>query len=544
MDDQIRRYNVERSCLRCHERKVRCDKASPCSKCVRLGIVCQYPGPRRVKRRPPKATVTEVVTRLEQLERSIATLGSSGPSQRDASPTTESRPLASKNNSALSIRRAPEGRPSHHGILVNDGSYIDEPLLSRVLEKEKELQSAIGSPSTDKTAPRKFPPLKVDGIITNPHLINMDLKALQPDQWQATMLWHTFVSRVDPVLKVIHLPTTVTRIFGAINRPESQKSDVHCLLFAIFFGATTARCSDEPENEQLRVDLRRYQQGLELAMHHSNFLDYPTLPSLQAMAIYLTCLRYNNSGRSGFTLRGLAIRAAQSIGLHRDGKHFKLNPLECELRRRLWWNLYTTDARMAEDHGITVAEQEFGADADLPTNIDDLNVSESSQEPPQPQSRWTEMSFSLIITEINKMWIPLMRATSETRGASAEQLIKELKTNLHERYLQYSDMDIPIQRQSVMVAQVLIGKAEVHTRQKILQMQGAASSSVDQAATAELLEMAVNALELGLEMYTDELLRGFRWLTSTYTQFHLLTYILWHLYEDEGVEDSSGAWGA
>lgn len=287
MNEGNRRYNVERSCLRCHERKVRCDKGSPCNKCVRLGVPCQYPGPMRVKRRAPKTTVTDVVTRLEQLERSIATLGSPGPSQQNVSSVAEAQSSASKDDSAHSLGMLTEGRPTHHGILVNGGSYIDEPLLSRVLEKEKGLQSAIGSPSTDDNARRKPPPLRVDGIITNPHIINMDIKALQPDQWQATMLWHTFVSRVDPVLKVLHLPTTVTRFFGAISRPESQKPDVHCLLFAILFGATTARCSDEPENEQLRADLRRYQQGLELAMHHSNFLDCPTLTSLQAMAIYL-----------------------------------------------------------------------------------------------------------------------------------------------------------------------------------------------------------------------------------------------------------------
>jgi hypothetical protein len=185
---------------------------------------------------------------------------------------------------------------------------------------------------------------------------------------------------------------------------------------------------------------------------------------------------------------------------------------------------------MAEDHGITVAEQEFGADTDFPSNIDDQNVTDNQLEPPQSQARWTEMSFSLIITEINKIWIPLARATSEARDSSeAEHLIKQLKTTLRDRYLQYADMDIPIQRQGAMVAQVLVAKAEVHMRQKILQMQGAVPSSVDQAATSELLRLAVNALELGLEMYTDELLRGFRWLTSTYTQFHLLTYILWHL---------------
>lgn len=554
MDDHIRRYNVERSCLRCHERKVRCDKGSPCNKCVRLGVTCQYPGPRRAKRRPPKTTVTDVVTRLEQLERSIATLANSPVSnQATQIHNAGSSNTTSSHNNLPPSHTTSTGQPTNHGFLVRGGGcYIDEPLLSRVLEKEKELQSALGSPSNEGNAPRKPPPLKVDGIITNPQLVNMELKSLQPDQWQATVLWHIFVTRVDPVLKVVHIPTTVTRVFGAISRPDSQGSDVHCLLFAIFFAATTARCSDEPANQQLRADLRRYQLGLELAMHHSSFLDSPTVTSLQALAIYLvssskshkstpqpnihkTCLRYTNSGRSGFTLRGLAIRAAQSIGLHRDGKHFKLNPLECELRRRLWWNLYSTDARMAEDHGLTVAEQEFGGDTDLPSNIDDQDVHEDLREPPLNQHRWTEMSFSLIIAEINKMWVPIARSTNDSPdGSQPENMLQQLKNALHERYLQYSDLDIPIQRQGVRVAQVLITKAEVHIRQKLLQSQGAAtttSSTTDTATTAtqDLLGMAVNALELGLEMHTDQMLRGFRWLASTYTQFHLLTYILWHL---------------
>lgn len=185
---------------------------------------------------------------------------------------------------------------------------------------------------------------------------------------------------------------------------------------------------------------------------------------------------------------------------------------------------------MAEDHGITVAEHEFGGDTDLPSNIDDQNVHDKLPGPPRNQHRWTEMSFTLIIAEINKMWVPIARSTNESPdGARAEQMLKQLKNTLHERYLQYSDMDIPIQRQGARVAQVLITKAEVHMRQKVLQLQGAASSSVDHDATQELLGMAVNALELGLEMYTDQMLHGFRWLTSTYTQFHLLTYILWHL---------------
>lgn len=179
---------------------------------------------------------------------------------------------------------------------------------------------------------------------------------------------------------------------------------------------------------------------------------------------------------------------------------------------------------MAEDHGITVSEQDFGADTELPTNLDDQNLTETQTTPAQPLPRWTEMTFSLIISEINSMWVPIARASSH-----AEPLMTELKTRLHDRYLRHADMDIPIQRQGVMLAQVLLSKLEVHMRQKALQRRSAADTDPNPEAASSLLAMACHALELGLEMYSDDLLRGTRWLTSTYTQFHLLTYILWHL---------------
>lgn len=181
---------------------------------------------------------------------------------------------------------------------------------------------------------------------------------------------------------------------------------------------------------------------------------------------------------------------------------------------------------MAEDHGITVPELDCGADTELPTNVDDQNLTETQTIPAQPLPRWTEMSFILILSEIKSMWVPIIRA-----GSQSESLFTELKTRLHDRYLQHADMNIPIQRQGVMVAQVLTSKLEVHIRQKALHCRSSADVDADpnpEAASA-LFALACHALELGLDMYSDDLLRGTRWLTSTYTQFHLLTYILWRL---------------
>lgn len=296
--DNPRRYNVERSCLRCHERKIRCDKKSPCTRCVRQGVACQYPGPSRVKRQPPKKNMTDVAARLEQLERSITALVCERSNQAPTSQTN-SNPYENNHdtppagalatpNSASPVTSTSAEKPrfqGFRGFLGKDGRYINEPLLSRVLEKEQELQSAIGSPS-DTSSPRRLPILKAEGIIANPLLMQLDSKELYPNRWQATVLWQTFLSRVDPLVKVIHVPSVQSRIFAAINRPESVQADIRALLFAIYFAATTTLLSDDIRNESLVADLQRFKQGLEISLYHAEFLDAPTITSLQAMIIY------------------------------------------------------------------------------------------------------------------------------------------------------------------------------------------------------------------------------------------------------------------
>ncbi|OQE12736.1 hypothetical protein PENFLA_c064G08234 [Penicillium flavigenum] len=511
-----RRYNVERSCLRCHAHKIKCDKNSPCSKCMRLNITCQYPGPSRIKRQSPKKSTGDVAARLEQLEQLIAAMikERSTRNGQNQDPST-----------VLPGRSAAADRPTHQGFLDKDGRYINEPLLSRVLEKEQELKSAIGSP-IGVTSPRRPPALRADGLFTNRLSPQLDIQELYPSQWQAVLLWQTFLSCVEPLVKVIHVPTAQSRIFAAINRPESVRADVRALLFAICFAATTTFLSDDPHNEVLHANLRRYQHGMELSLYQSEFLDAPTLTSLQAMVIYQACFRFSNSGRSGWTLHGVTIRAAQSIGLQRDGKNFKLSQLECEQRRRTWGHIQSADTRVAEDHGLSVPENDYG-DTELPVNIDDQCLSETNTTPAVSQNRWTETTFSLIVIEINRGRPALQR--SLVGADDPERLIAEFKGVIEEKYLRHSDPDIPIQRFGFLLGRLLLIKTEVCLRQKQLQSQGPAACSLDHNLVQETLAQACYGMEIGLEMHNSELLRGFRWLMMTFTQYHLFTFILWTL---------------
>ncbi|KAJ5382573.1 Transcription factor [Penicillium concentricum] len=517
-----RRYNVERSCLRCHAHKIKCDKASPCSKCVRKNIPCQYPGPSRVKRQPSKKS-TDLAAQLEKLEQSIAAMINERPTSlhgQNQNPSTGPAP------NDRSDHKPPSNPPAaDQGFLGKDGRYINEPLLSRLLDKEPDIKFAIGSPIS-ASSPRRAPVLKADGLFSNPLQGQIDPRDLFPSRWQAVSLWETFISRVDPLIKVIHVPTAQSSIFAAINRPESARADVRALLYAICFAAVTTLLSEDTQNEVLLADLRRYQQGLELSLYHSEFLDAPTLTSLQAMVIYQACFRFSNSGRSGWTLHGVTIRAAQSIGLQRDGKYFKLPIIECELRRRTWWHIQSADARVAEDHGLKVPENDHG-DTEIPLNIDDQNISQMNIAPAVSQSRWTEMTFSLIVIEINRGRPALVR--SLVGAADPERLIAEFKRSIQDKYLQHSDPDIPIQRFGFLLGWLLLTKFEVYIRQKQLQSQGPAASSLDYNLVQETLAQACHGMEIDIELHSNELLRGFRWLMMTFIQYHLLTFILWSL---------------
>ena len=241
-----------------------------------------------MKRQNPKKNTTDVARRLEQLEQFIASM------------TNERSTTNSQNSSPSTILPTPNSRsdcrppssnppttdcPAHQGFLGKDGRYINEPFLSRVLEKEQELKSAIESP-VSVTSPHRLPALRADGLFTNPLSAQINIQELFPSRWEAVLLWQTFLARVEPLAKVLHVPTAQSRIFAAINEPESVRPDVHALLFAICFAATTTLLSDDSRNEDLRANLRRYQHGMELSLYHAEFLDSPTLTSLQAMVIY------------------------------------------------------------------------------------------------------------------------------------------------------------------------------------------------------------------------------------------------------------------
>lgn len=244
------------------------------------------------------------------------------------------------------------------------------------------------------------------------------------------------------------------------------------------------------------------------------------------------CRRHHSSGRSGWALNGLLIRAAQSIGLHRDGEHFKLSPLDCEIRRRLWWLIVGLDARAAEDHGIITGTFISSCDTKIPLSISDNDLTAGMERAPEPKDGYGEMSMFLVAIEANRViqemnTVIIREQNDEKKTQQLEQLSQNLKTRLQDKYMQYLDINIPIQWYAHMLAQLQIGKCEIMVRQQYLKTP--ASESVTDTIFAECLAYAIDVMERSNIMRTDQLSKNFQWLSMTYTPYFAITYILWHL---------------
>ncbi|GLA62763.1 hypothetical protein AtubIFM54640_003893 [Aspergillus tubingensis] len=63
-----------RSCRRCSQKKIRCDKAQPCAGCIKSASECVFPGPDRAPRRKKRPLKAQLVSRLKALEKEVQVL--------------------------------------------------------------------------------------------------------------------------------------------------------------------------------------------------------------------------------------------------------------------------------------------------------------------------------------------------------------------------------------------------------------------------------------------------------------------------------------
>ncbi|KAL3496382.1 hypothetical protein BJX62DRAFT_232490 [Aspergillus germanicus] len=431
------------------------------------------------------------------------------------------------------------------------------------------MQESI-DPETASSQPRPNTVTHQKRDACSPSDRDSDPLAVYPDTQLALRLWDVYVKSVDPALKILHIPTVQSIVVTTILDPRSARPSTLALTFAIYYAAVTALCHDDSNQP---VDLscdkpvlrERYQTALDRLLLTPDLTSGPDMSGLQALTIYVTCLRAHEIGRRVWVLTGLAIRLAQSIGLHRDGTSLKLTPFETEMRLRLWWHLRVLDSRAPEDQRFMPTIDLANQDLRLPLNVNDDQIYPGMTYYPVPSESWTEMSFLTIQTEACRVILSILDAQQQQQEHSAEAdadalgEIREKRRFLQDpgRYLAATygispgceESQTGLQRIAAQHVLTACKKMEfvLQLREEICLQRQEQNEAQSGTTTPDVLkhsfQLACDALESSRILLKGGLSSRFERFFNMYTQWYALAYVLRCLRGSPSGLEADRAWG-
>ncbi len=185
-----------------------------------------------------------------------------------------------------------------------------------------------------------------------PMVLSRPLEEFRPQPAHAMQLWQVFLDRVNPLTKIVHVPTLQPLLLEATTNPSATPKNLEALLFTIYLMAAISMTDTECQStlrSSKKSAIDRFSKGTRMALSCADILRTRDFVVLQAMTLYL-----GNSGtvkpaanriadwvadgsmqptrarvRLGVERHGHP-RCSKKIGLHQDGELLGLPPFETE----------------------------------------------------------------------------------------------------------------------------------------------------------------------------------------------------------------------
>lgn len=373
--------------------------------------------------------------------------------------------------------------------------------------------------------------------------ITNSLHHYHPGTTQSQFLLNIYEERVAPMVMIFHKPSIRKSIYKASTNAEYIDQTSESVVFSIYFAAATSLKPSECLHylgEEHTTVRQRMRFAVQQALARVEFLTTRNLAVLQAMVLFLTCLRQPEDADFVWTMSAVALRLARGLGLHRDGTQFRLSPFESEMRRRLWWYIYLLDIQICEYHAISSGIDEDSVDTGLPSNIDDAEISPESKEVSSTEARFTEMTFCLARCEMITHNRRLARTSASLPLEQTLQELRKIHTHIQEKYLQYCDVSVPIQWVTATILRLAIARSWLVAH--FPRLASDVFPPLDSSTRNQLFRTAVEVTEFACLLETDERTTKWSWLFKGYVQWHAIAFVLSELCNREESSDDLRAW--
>lgn len=119
-----------------------------------------------------------------------------------------------------------------------------------------------------------------------------ELRLLHPPPTQLTALFCFYQTNVDPMAKILHIPSLRKLVMSASANVDAIPSGnyVEALLFAMYYAAITSLTEEECSHnfrDGRNSLLARYRSGTESALSNADLLSTKEIGTLQALVIFL-----------------------------------------------------------------------------------------------------------------------------------------------------------------------------------------------------------------------------------------------------------------
>ncbi|UPX18688.1 uncharacterized protein EKO05_0008980 [Ascochyta rabiei] len=382
------------ACCRCRTRKTRCDPGLPrCGPCERTNSHCEYYDPTKA-RKIPRNYVVHLQHRVRDLEKQLALLD-----RDDVEPDAED---VMRGAAAVRVQDTDESKflgPSS-GITITRlvmqlaKQFTESHTISEIVPHARQKSIKATFDQEDERPTSKVYPLVSD--VAAEELPNRDL---------TNLLVELFYCKVHPMYPIFHEPTFTQDVQDVYNGSTDPYQN-YCLRMVIAISLQKMDTHYAGLADSYYLAALKY---FEAAIKPMN------LKTLQCFGLVAGYSLLTPTRTAVYYIIGLGMRLCQALGLHEEKTVTRgpggrpADPLEVDMRRRLFWSLLTMDYGLSHSLGRPAhfAARREHIDVNFAELVDDVYISREriSPAPQASLKKWIGIHFykmRLLQLEIRK----------------------------------------------------------------------------------------------------------------------------------------------
>ncbi|KAJ5208989.1 hypothetical protein N7449_003368 [Penicillium cf. viridicatum] len=577
-----KRRRVGRACDECRRKKIKCDGKQPCTHCTVYSYECSYDQPSNRRRNPAPQYVEALENRLQKAE---ALLRIVLPNVDLDDPQLDVHATEQKFTAAQKSKKATEDvNPSIVQDTVQEGA--DEGLLETMVDNSgcldrddqghwdyhghtsgvlfaRRLRKQLGAADISGPMARSRPSITAHmldspkSMSESPQDTTLPPTHDLPPREVARRLCHNAIDHACSLMKFVHIPSFFASLDRIYDTPPEQFTNQENSFLPLLYIVIAVGClfSDD-ESGQGTLDLSGYEgaigQGFQFFKAGRQLLeitDCRDLVSLQAICFMVLFLQSSAKLSTCYSYVGIALRSSLRLGLHRSVAA-DFNPLERELRKRIFWVVRKMDIYVSTLLGLPQMLSDDDIDQEYPLEVDgDYITTEGITQPP---SNYTPLMagcnahtrLSNIILKVVKYIYPVKnaryRSKSDQRYMVSHSKIREIERDLQNWMEELPPALRPGTEVSPQLERVrqLLRISYAHVQMVMYRpflhyvSGGSQARGVDKrsyACAAACVSVSRNIVHITTGMQKRGLLNGSFWFTMYTTYFAILSLIFFVL---------------